>query len=301
MGLFKGLLGHRRKDQPVLPPPVPVDANGNPIDPRLLEIIGQAPQEQREDRSLGAILQRAGPRLAVARAYADGDYRAAAALQESIAERQGRQALAEQQAAARYQQALKVAGLPGMNERELAAYMANPDQWGAQMAEAMSSHHAAVNLGQTETRVFGDPTQGGHTYQPTRLIENGVDQVRYDPQTGQSSIAVQGMTDGEQYARSLGLEPGTAEWASALRDAELKANGPSAYRQRTQLENQRQQGRMQVRQQPTYRDLNPPPARPRNPAARARQRVVNVSTPAEAAKLPPGTRYRGPDGVVRER
>ncbi len=32
-----------------------------------------------------------------------------------------------------------------------------------------------------------------------------------------------------------------------------------------------------------------------------RQQIVTVRTPAEAQRLAPGTRYRGPDGVVRER
>lgn len=267
MGLFRGLFGHKRKQEEPAARPVPVDANGNPIDPRLLRMLGDDPADPPKDKSLGAILKRAGPSLAVARAYADGDYKSAALLQQNIAERSDKSATAMQLAQRRYQQAQQVASLPGMNEREFASYMANPDQWGANMADAMASHYSAANVGQTETRVFGDPSKGGHVYQPTRLIENGVDQLRYDPQTNQSTMAVQGMTDGEQYARSLGVERGSQEWANAVRDAELKANGPTAYRQGTQLENQRQQNRLGVRQTPTYRDLNPPP--PRTPSRTA--------------------------------
>lgn len=304
MGLFRGLFGHKRKQEEPAARPVPVDANGNPIDPRLLRMLGDAPADERKDKSLGAILKRAGPSLAVARAYADGDYKTAALLQQDIAEKADKRMTAVELAQKRYRQAQQVAALPGMNEREFAAYMANPDQWASHMADALSSHHAAANVGQTETRVYGDPSKGGHVYQPPRLIENGVDQLRYDPQTGQSSIAVQGMTDGEQYARSLGAKPGTQDWANAVRDAELNANGPTAYRQRTQLEGQRQRGRVDLRQAPTYRDNNPLPPRAATPRGAprtggSRTSIPTISTPEEARRLPKGTKFKTPDGRVK--
>lgn len=210
---------------------------------------------------------------------------------------------AAEKAAAAKAMANRVAALPGMNPREFAAYLANPDQWGAHMADAASSNYSAANVGQSESRVYGNPSLGGNVYQPPRLVENGSDQLRYDPASGQVSTAVQGMTPGEQYARSLGLTPGSTEWNSAVRDAELKSNGPTAFGYDSQLEGQRQQGRANLaglrhgyqadlRSQPTYGETHP------RPQAGG---IPTVRTPEEALKLPSGTTFRTPDGKIKVR
>jgi hypothetical protein len=46
-------------------------------------------------------------------------------------------------------------------------------------------------------------------------------------------------TEGQQYADSLGLTPGTPAYDSALQDFELKANGPTAYNHASVLQSSR--------------------------------------------------------------
>lgn len=276
------------------------EGGDTPIDPRVRAILGDAPRlQEKGPKSFWAGTGKFGWRDALMTLGALGDSDGSTAA--DLGDMRSKGIAARQKAEAAYQRAQQVASLPGMNAREFAAYMGNPEQWASHMANALSSHQSAVNVGQTETRVFGNPAQGGSVYQPTRLVENGVDQLRYDPQTGSVTPAVQGMTDGEQYARSLGHEPGSKEWISAVRDAELRGDGPTAFGQDRAMEAQRQSNRLGVRKTPTYRDLNPPPPRATKPGTAKRSQIVSVSTPAEARALPKGTRYRGSDGVVRER
>lgn len=144
----------------------------------------------------------------------------------------------------------------------------------------------------------------------------GRDVVQFDPATGQTKVLYDGSEDWEDYASDLGLEPGTPEYFKAAEDYVLKSAGPSAHDRdlalddrRTSndklLEAYRQQGRSALetlrqgnrRGMVDYRNANPPPARPRAP----RETIATVATPAEAMKLPSGTKFRGPDGKVRVR
>lgn len=229
--------------------PPSVAAGAGAGDPRLLAMIGERPAGDHK----GFFNDETAQKIFRAMALMSGNYGAAAAITQRISGDKK----AETQRLATWEAARRIASLPGMTERELASYLANPEQWGSNMSDALSTHQAAANVGQTETRVFGNPNNGGHVYQPPRLIENGTDQIRYDPTTGASSVAVQGMTDGEQYARSLGIQPGTTAWDNAVRDQMLKGDGPTAYGNDTRLEAQRQSGRERLRGMPTYSQTHP--------------------------------------------
>lgn len=155
------------------------------------------------------------------------------------------------QALAAFEDRRRMALLPDMTERELAAYITNPQQWGSHMADAATSRYQAATLNPGDQRYLGD---GNGAYQaPTR---------------------------GQLYADSLDLQPGSQEWHDALRDQELGAQGPTGFsntraldaerharaqglerlRQqgRLELEGRRQSGRETLRGVPTYRDMNPP-------------------------------------------
>jgi hypothetical protein len=250
-------------DAPRLPPGT---TQGMP-NPQLLQMLGEAPKLAPKWQRVARDVMTG---LAAFARYQEGDYAAGDRMMGRLAEAKG----AARAARSSYENARQIAQLPGMNEREFAAYLTNPEQWAANMSDALSTHHAAANVGQSETRVYGNPRQGGAVYQPTRLIENGDDHLRYDPMTGAVTTAVDGMTQGEQYAQSLGVQRGSPEWNNAVRDAELGGNGPTAFdydqqlegvrhNNRMSLEERQQRDRLQVRGTPTYRDANPLPARPR--------------------------------------
>ncbi len=149
-------------------------------------------------------------------------------------------------------------------------------------------------------------------------FSSGRDRVQFDPATGQSRVIHDGAEDFQTYADELGLAPGSEEYSKAVEDFVLRSAGPSAYERDVQLDDHRtgndaelerirngfRVGLEQLRQgnrrgMVDYRNANPAPLRSRSKAGS--NSLVTVKTPAEAAKLPKGTRYRGPDGVVRER
>ena len=190
-----------------------------------------------------------------------------------------------------YAEDKRIAALPGMTLREYAAYQMDPKAWGGHMSDATSSHYAAANLNPGDQRVFGNPNAGGSVYQAP--------------------------TAAEQYAGSLGEVPQTPGYRTALQDYTLRASGPTAYgfdtrlddyrtdndmslenlrqRNRMSMEGVRQGNRTQLRGTPTYRDTHPPAPRG------GRENIPTVQTPAEARALPPGTKYRTPDGKVKIR
>lgn len=67
----------------------------------------------------------------------------------------------------------------------------------------------------------------------------------------------QAPSDAEQYASTLGLNEGDEGYADAVMDYTLRSNGPTAYEQRRQLEDQRFGNRVSLRGVPTYANLHP--------------------------------------------
>lgn len=145
----------------------------------------------------------------------------------------------------------------------------------------------------------------------------GRDRVQFDPRTGETNVIYDGPDDFDLYANAMGLEPGTEDYFRAVEDYVLRSSGPSAYERDVQLDDHRtsndaslenlrygnRRGLEQLRQANRrgiidYRNANPAPRRSRSSRS---SDVVSVRTPAEAQRLAPGTRYRDPNGVVRER
>ena len=104
-----------------------------------------------------------------------------------------------------------------------------------------------------------------------QYFKSGNDYVAYDPRTRQSNVLYQGQSDAEDYAASLGYQPGTPQFSTAMQDYVLRANGPTAYgydvdlegvrqENREDLEGVRQRNRLSLRQTPTYGQLNPRPS-----------------------------------------
>ena len=135
--------------------------------------------------------------------------------------------------------------------------------------------------------------------------------VRIDPTTGQADVLYTAPQDFEDYAATLGAEPGTEEYDRLVQDYVLRGGGPTAtdnynlredWRQknreelegirqsnRSALEGQRQAGRRALKAIPTYGQANP---RPRSAGAgnsggvREGQTATNPQTGAKVV-------YRG--------
>lgn len=99
---------------------------------------------------------------------------------------------------------------------------------------------------------------------------SGRDRVMFDPSTGNSETVYDGIDDFDNYAQSLGLEPGTDEYETAVTDYVLRGHGPTALGYDKALDDYKTGNRQRVRGTPTYRDKNPlPPRSARKPAAPA--------------------------------
>jgi hypothetical protein len=97
--------------------------------------------------------------------------------------------------------------------------------------------------------------------------------VKIDPTTGESKVLYTAPQDFDDYAASLGAEPGTAAYKKLVQDYVLRGSGPTAtdfnmeeegQRQgnRVDLEGVRQRNRTALRGVPTYRQANPAPRAP---------------------------------------
>lgn len=213
----------------------------------LARLIGQAPK-----RNTGGVGDVLSTILAVAADATDPEGRNR--FTSNLASQWAKRGEDYDQKLAAYQNRETVANLPGMNEREMVAYMTDPKAWGSNMSRAATSRYDAATLNPGDERFLGE---GNGVYQaPTR---------------------------GQQYARSLDLQPGTPEYETAIRDQELGAQGPTGFQNNMQLEGVRQSGRVgleNLRQKgrmgmegvrqgnrtalrgvPTYGQLHPPPPR----------------------------------------
>lgn len=143
----------------------------------------------------------------------------------------------------------------------------------------------------------------------------GRDRVQFNPATGQSEVLYDGAEDFELYAAELGLEPGTDDYFRAVEDYVLRSSGPSAHSRdlalddyrtgndvrmenlrfgnRSRLEGLRQGNRLDVIRSRPQRST-----RQRGPG-RAGTDLPVVASPAEASRLPSGTKFRTPDGRVK--
>jgi hypothetical protein len=131
--------------------------------------------------------------------------------------------------------------------------------------------------------------------------------VRIDPTTGESEVLFTAPQDFDDYAASLGAEPGTEEYDRLVQDYVLRGSGPTAtdnyntreeWRQDNRLElegerqgnriglqTHRQAGQRALRATPTYRQANPAPVRSRGRSG------------GRSGGIPEGTTATGPGGA----
>lgn len=116
----------------------------------------------------------------------------------------------------------------------------------------------------------------------------------------------------EAYAAGLGYDPGSTEWTTALKDYVLRGSGPTAYEydadlegvrqgNRERLEGVRYGNRAALKGQPTYGQTHQRPKLSIPGGVPTRGGIVTVKTPAEAMRLPKGTKFRTPGGAVKVR
>lgn len=167
----------------------------------LSSLVGQAPR--RDKGGFGDVLATV---LAVAADATDPEGRGA--YTKNLAGQWAQRGNAYEKALQSFQERQRVADLPGMTEREMMAYMADPKAWGSHMADAATSRYQAATLNPGDQRYLGE---GNGVYQaPTR---------------------------GQQYASDLGLEPGSEAYDTAIRDQEMGAQGPTAFANGQSMEN----------------------------------------------------------------
>lgn len=146
----------------------------------------------------------------------------------------------------------------------------------------------------------------------------GRDRVQYNPANGMAEVLFDGPEDFELYASELGLEPGTDDYFRAVEDYVLRSSGPSAHTRDLALDDyrtgndvrmeglrfgnrQRMEGLRQSNRLETIRSRPAPVGRGggRSQAGQGGESLPVVSSPAEASRLPKGTRFRTPDGRVK--
>lgn len=137
---------------------------------------------------------------------------------------------------------------------EMMAFRADPKKWAeTRLGDQYGFHEMAPG----HTGMFGNPARGGNTYRAPETFDNGPDRVEYDANTGQSKVAYQGKDDWTRYADSLGLQPGTPEYAAAQKDYALRAQGPSGFANQQALIQQRGAMQQSLKGMPTYQQAHP--------------------------------------------
>tara|TARA_R110002124_G_scaffold287185_2_gene471072 strand:+ start:449 stop:1294 length:846 start_codon:yes stop_codon:yes gene_type:complete len=109
---------------------------------------------------------------------------------------------------------------------------------------------------------------------------SGKDRVQYDPASGESNVLYDGPEQFEVYAQALGLEPGTADYTTALQDYVLKSSGPTAYDYDVELDGVRTANDIRRKGAPTYRQNNPSPPRLRGAAKPKRSARPSAGRPS---------------------
>lgn len=89
---------------------------------------------------------------------------------------------------------------------------------------------------------------------------SGRDRVSFDPVSGESSVIYDGPEDYQNYADTLGLQPGQDGYDRAVQDYVLRSAGPTAVAGKQALEGVRQSNRVALRGMPTYRDTHARPS-----------------------------------------
>ncbi len=118
----------------------------------------------------------------------------------------------------------------GVHPAQARMMVQNPQK----LAEEWSTSQRTREVSEGET-VMG-PTG---SFTAPKSFEIGSNVYRYDPQAGGSQMIVQGQTEAERYAQTLGIPPGSPAFNAAVQDFTLRANGPTAFGQNRALQDAR--------------------------------------------------------------
>lgn len=143
----------------------------------------------------------------------------------------------------------------------------------AAMQRAKMQREEAIRM---QDRQWSLDDQAAERAAPQYFMSGG-DRVRFDPATGQSAPVYNAPEPFEEYAATLGLDPGTPEYTKAVQDYVLKSSGPTAYGYDQQLDDYRTNNDIRSKGAPTYRQANPAPPRPSRPRAPASPRLSKSS------------------------
>ena len=174
-----------------------------------------------------------------------------------------------------YRPFTKTQRIVGIIGDALAGFAGQPPQFAPMMQQRRKDEQQFRYAGQQrqQQREWQVEDRNFKANQPEYFM-SGRDRVRLNPSTGQADVVYDGLEDFDEYAVSMGYEPGTDEYETAVTDYVLRGNGPTAlgidkqlddYRTKNnqRLDDYRTVNRAKVRAQPTYRDSNPRPAAPR--------------------------------------
>lgn len=165
-------------------------------------------------------------------------------------------------------------GLAG-NQAMANEFLANQRQ---QRDQRDKQTHDALELG-AKWKYQDHARQMGADLRASTPFSIGRERLQYDPQSGAVDTIYNGQEPFEEYASTLGYEPGTKEYFKAVEDYVMRGEGPSAFDRKTGLDDHRtandrslegyrygnrlglegvrQGNRMTTRQSPTYRDAHP--------------------------------------------
>lgn len=107
---------------------------------------------------------------------------------------------------------------------------ANPEK----LAEEWATSQRTREVSEGETI---DGPNGRYTAPKTYELNNNV--YRFDPQAGAAERIIQGQTEAERYAETLGFQPSSPDFIGAVQDYTLKNDGPTAFGQNRTLQNDR--------------------------------------------------------------
>lgn len=136
----------------------------------------------------------------------------------------------------------------------------------------------------------------------------GRNRLQYNPATGKVEPIYEGNADFEDYARALNLEPGSEDYFNAVEDYVLRGQGPTAFDRSKQIDDYRTGNRVKLEGLRQRNRVGLEGVRQGNrltlkqtPGARTggRENIPSVASPAEAMKLPKGSKFRTPDGQIR--
>lgn len=136
----------------------------------------------------------------------------------------------------------------------------------------------------------------------------GRNRLQFNPATGKVEPIYQGNADFEDYARALNLEPGSEEYFNAVEDYVLRGQGPTAFDRSKQIDDYRTGNRVKLEGLRQRNRVGLEGVRQGNrltlkqtPGARTGggENIPSVASPAEAMKLPKGSKFRTPDGQIR--